>query len=147
MIVAKKVSRKFVWTVSCIRCRTRLKFVLAVFTKAKSHETHQNMAFGSNKMDGHVCCEKISKKLIRTVLCIRCTTRIKFVHAVFTLTKSPEMHQNMSFGSNKVDWARLLQKNLQNVHSHTFVHPVHSLYSCFHIGKIARNASKHGFRV
>ena len=75
----------------------------------------------------------------------------QLVLAIFTLSKWREIHQNMSFASNMVDWARSLQKNLQKVSLHSFVHPVHNpdqVRTCrFNIGKIARNAPKHDFCV
>ena len=46
-ICCKKICRKFIHIVSCIRCTV----CSDVFTLAKSRETHQKMAFRSNKMD------------------------------------------------------------------------------------------------
>ena len=102
-ICCEKISRKFIRTVSCIRCTTRIKLVLAVFTLAKWPEMHQNMSFGSNMVDWDVRCETISGKFGHIVSCIRCTV----CTAIFTLAESCETHQNMSFGSNKKDWACL----------------------------------------
>ena len=110
----------------------------------------KTQVLGLIKWIKHVYCNKISRKFVRTVSCIRSTNRTQIVTTVLTVAKSCETHQNTSFGSNKVDKACLLQQNLQKVCSHSFVHPVHEPntdrnYYRFNSGKIMRNASKHQF--
>ena len=98
--------------VSCIRCNTQTKFIPAGFIMAKSRETHQICVMGHIRNFGHGTCEKIYRKLVRIVSCIRCNTQTKFVPAVLIVAKSRQTHQNMSFGYNKVDWTRSLQKKI-----------------------------------
>ena len=117
-ICCKQICRKFIHIVSCIWCT----ICADVFTLAKSRETHQKMAFRSNKMNWAHLLQKILQKFIHIVSCIRCTV----CTAILPLSESCETHQNMSFGSNKKDWACSLQNNLQKVRLHSFLHPVHN---------------------
>ena len=65
---------------------------------------------------GCVCCEKIRRDFVARTFAL-----IALVHTVLhrvscsyeTITDEPkhyETYQNMSLGSNRVDWVRLLQK-------------------------------------
>ena len=73
----------------------------------------KTQVLGLIKWIKHVYCNKISRKFVRTVSCIRCTNRTQIVTTVLTVAKSCKTHQNISFGSNKIVWGRLLRKNLR----------------------------------
>ena len=79
----------------------------------KHYETYENMSLGSNGVDWVRSLWKISTWLRGTNFCINCTSC--FASSFMRLRNDPKCtkhyatHQNMSLGSNGVDWVRLLQ--------------------------------------
>jgi len=82
----------------------------------KHYETHQNMSLGSNGVDQVRSLRKLQRDFVaRTYVLI---APVQYVlHQVScsyeTIPNAPiyyEMHRNISFGSNVVDWVRSLQK-------------------------------------
>ena len=82
----------------------------------KYYETHQNISLGSNGVDWVCFCE-----ISRRHFMARTFALIAQVHPVLQRVscsyevnpnahKHYEMHQNMSLGSNGVDWVRSLRK-------------------------------------
>ena len=87
----------------------------------KHYETHTNMCLGSNREDWVRSLQKIPKRLHGTNLCINYTSSTRFPTSFVneTLPNAPkhyETHQNMSLGSNGVDWVRSLRKILMRLH-------------------------------
>ena len=88
----------------------------------KYYETHQNMSLGSNGVGREHSLRKIPKRLHGTNLCINCNVQ-PVLHRVScsneTLPNAPkhyETHQNMSLGSNGVDWVHSLRKIPMRLH-------------------------------
>ena len=82
----------------------------------KHYEMHQNMNLGFNGMDRIPLLPKILTRLRCTNFCINCTVH-PVLHRVWcnyeTIPNVPKhyaKHQNMSLGSNGVDWLRSLRK-------------------------------------
>jgi len=102
----------------------------------KRKETKQNMSFGSNGVDREHSLRKVLARHRGMNFCINCTS-LELLHQVScsseTVQKAPErkeMHQNMSFGSNSVDWERSLQKIIIRQHGLNFCINCTSL-ACF----------------
>jgi len=120
--------------IGCIRCeKSRQDFVARTFAlialvhpilhrvswsyemipnAPKHYTTHQNMSLGSNWWIGCVCGEKSKRDYV-----LRTFALIAPVHSVLhrvscsfkTIPNAPKhyaTHQNMSLGSNGVDWVR-----------------------------------------
>ena len=101
----------------------------------KYYETHRNISLGSNGVDWVHFCE-----ISRRDFMARTFAFIAQVHPVLhrvscsyemnpNTHKHYEMHQNMSLGSNGVDWVRSLRKSRRDFVARTFallapVHPV-----------------------
>ena len=85
----------------------------------KHYETHQNMSFGSNGVDHVSSLRKIQCDLVaRTFVLIEPVQYVlKQVFCRYgTNPNAPkyyETHQNISLGSNGVDWVHLLRKILK----------------------------------
>jgi len=97
---------------------------------------HRRMGFGSNMVDWVRFLRKSLQQIRLHNFVHQVHKRTKFMLTISTVAKSCKTHQNMSFWSNKVDWADSLRENLQKVRSHSFVHSVYNrdkvrLY-CFH---------------
>ena len=92
----------------------------------KYYETHQNMSLGSNGVDRVHSLRKIPKRLRGKNLCINCTSSTCFAKSSCsneTLPNAPkhyETHQNMSLGSNGVDWVHSLRKIPMRLHGTIF---------------------------
>ena len=82
----------------------------------KHYATHQNMSLGSNGVDWVVHCEKSGRGFVARTFAI-----IALAHTVLhrlscsyeTITNAPKHHEtyeNISLGSNGVDWVGSLQK-------------------------------------
>src|SRR6185437_7735425 len=102
----------------------------------KRKETKQNMSFGSNGVDREHSLRKVLARHRGMNFCINCTS-LELLHQVScsseTVQKAPErneMHQNMSLGSNSVDWERSLQKIIIRQHGLNFCINCTSL-ACF----------------
>ena len=78
--------------------------------------THQNISLGSNGVDWVCSLRKIPTWLRGTNFCINCTSSPCFASSFMqyeTIPNAPKRyatHQNISLGSNGVDWERLLRK-------------------------------------
>src|SRR6185503_526345 len=127
------------WRIGCVRCeKCRRDFVARIFAliapvhtilhrvscsyetipnAPKHYATPQNMSLGSNGVDGCVRCEKSGHGFVAQTFAL-----IAPVHSVLyrvscsyeTIANAPKhyaTHQNMSLGSNGVDWVRSVQKN------------------------------------
>ena len=92
----------------------------------KHYETHTNMSSGSNGVGRVHSLQKIPKRLHGTNLCINCTSSTHFATSFGskeTLPNAPKhykTHQNMSLGSNGVDWVRSLRKIPMRLHGTIF---------------------------
>ena len=92
----------------------------------KYYETHQNMSLGSNGVARVHSLRKIPNRLHGTNLCIICTSSTRFATSFGskeTLPNAPkhyETHQNMSLGSNGVDWVHSLRKIPMRLHGTIF---------------------------
>ena len=81
-------------------------------------ETHQNMSLGSNSVDRERSLQTILTRQRGLNFCINCTSLAllhQFSCSSETVQNTPEwkeMHQNMSLGSNSVDWEFSLPKIL-----------------------------------
>ena len=82
----------------------------------QNYETHRNISLGSNGVDWVHCCEKSRRDFVARTFAL-----IAQVHSVLhrvscsyemntNAHKHYETHQNMSLGSNGVDWVHSLQK-------------------------------------
>ena len=107
----------------------------------KYYETDRNISLGSNGVDWVRFCE-----ISRRDFMARTFALIAQVHPVLhrvscsyevnpNAHKHYEMHQNMSLGSNGVDWVRSLRKSRRDFVARTFalialVHPVLHRVSC-----------------
>ena len=107
----------------------------------KYYETDRNISLGSNGVDWVRFCE-----ISRRDFMVRTFALIAQVHPVLhqvscsyevnpNAHKHYEMHQNMSLGSNGVDWVRSLRKSRRDFVARTFalialVHPVLHRVSC-----------------
>ena len=82
----------------------------------KHYETHQNMRLGSNGVSQVRWCEKLQRDfLARTFVLIEQVYYVlqQVSCSYATIPNAPkyyEMHRNISFGSNGVDWVRSLSK-------------------------------------
>ena len=82
----------------------------------KHYETYQNMNLWSNGVDWVRSLWKIPMWLRGTNFCINCTSSPCFASSLMQLWNDPKCtqtlctHQNMSLGSNGVDWVRSLRK-------------------------------------
>ena len=82
----------------------------------KHYETHRNMSLGSNRVDQVCLLGKLQLDFVaRTFALIAPVPYV--LHQVScsyetipNASKHYETHQNMSLGSNRVDWVRSLQK-------------------------------------
>jgi hypothetical protein len=126
------------WWIGCVRCeKSRRDFVARTFAliapvhtvlhrvlcsyktiidEPKHYEAYQNMTLGSNGVDWVRSLRKILTWLRGTNFCINCTSSHRF-HRVLcsyeTIIDEPkhyETYQNMTLGSNGVDWVRSLRK-------------------------------------
>jgi len=107
----------------------------------KYYETDRNISLGSNGVDWVRFCE-ISRRdfMVRTfALIAQVHTVLHRVSCSYEVNpnahKHYEMHQNMSLGSNGVDWVRSLRKSRRDFVARTFalialVHPVLHRVSC-----------------
>src|SRR6187551_3241897 len=88
----------------CIKCYTGLVFC----TVTKLTKTNQNITIGSKKVDWvrsfRFWCESVVRFVSGLNRCIKCYTGMVFC----TVTKLTKTNQNITIGSKKVDWARLL---------------------------------------
>ena len=81
----------------------------------KHYATHQNMNLGSNVVDWVCSLRKVPLWLRGTSFRINCTSSPCFASSFMRLRTIPNepkhyaTNQNMSLGSNGVDWVRLLQ--------------------------------------
>ena len=97
----------------------------------KHYATHQNMILGSNGVDWVRSLQKISTWLRGTYFCINCTSSHCFAPSFIQLRNDPNApkryatHQNMSLGSNVVDWVCSLQKNPDVTSWHKLLHLLH----------------------
>ena len=82
----------------------------------KHYETHQNISLGSNGVDRLRSLQKIPMRFRGTNICISCTSSARFVSSIVSnktiqnASKHNKTQQNMSLGSNAVDWDRSLRK-------------------------------------
>ena len=82
----------------------------------KHYATHQNMSVGSNGVDWVCLLRKLPTWLHGTNFCINCTSSPRFAPSFMQLEritdelKHYETYQNMSLGSNGVDWVHSLRK-------------------------------------
>ena len=82
----------------------------------KHYETHQNMSLGSNGVDQVCSLRKITTWLRGTNFCINCTSSHRFAPSFMQLrnhnkcAQKQRNYENMSLGSNGVDWVRSLRK-------------------------------------
>src|SRR6185312_13968213 len=171
--------------IGCIRCeKSRQDFVARTFAlialvhpilhrvswsyemipnAPKHYTTHQNMSLGSNWWIGCVCGEKSKRDYV-----VRTFALIAPVHSVLhrlscsfkTIPNAPKhyaTHQNMSLGSNGVDWVCLLRKILTLLRGTSFCINCTSSH-CFESSfmqlrydpkciQTLCNAPKHEFRV
>jgi uncharacterized membrane protein len=118
----------------------------------KHYATHQNMRLGSNGLIGCIHCEKSQCDIVAQTFAL-----IEPVHTVLhwvscsyeTIPNAPKhyaTHQNMSLGSNGVDWVRSLWKipmwlRGTNLCINCTVHPVLHRVSCCY--EMIPNAPKH----
>ena len=118
----------------------------------KYYETDRNISLGSNGVDWVRFCE-----ISRRHFMARTFALIAQVHSVLhrvscsyemnpNAHKHYEMHQNMSLGSNGVDWVRSLRKSRRDFVARTFalIAPVHTVLhrvSCSY--EMIPNAPKH----
>ena len=90
-------------------------------------EMHQNMCLGSNSVDWQRSLQKILTRHRGTNFCINCTSLALLLQVSCsseTVQKAPkqkETHQNISLGSNSVDWERSLQKIITRQRGLNFV--------------------------
>ena len=82
----------------------------------KHYTTHQNMSLGSNGADWVRLLWKIPMWLRGTNFCFNCTSSPYFASSFMQIRNDPKCtkhyatHQNLSLGSNGVDWVCSLQK-------------------------------------
>jgi len=87
-----------------------------IINAPKHYATHQNMSLGSNGVDWERSLRKIPTWHRGTSLYINCTSSHCFAPSFMQLWNDPKCtqtlctHQNMSLGSNGVDWVRSLRK-------------------------------------
>jgi len=126
------------WRIGCVRCeKSRCDFVACIFAliapvhttmhrvscfyetipnAPKHYATNQNMSLGSNGVDWVVHCENSGRGFVARTFAI-----IPPVHTVLhrvscsydTITNAPkhnETYENISLGSNGVDWVGSLRK-------------------------------------
>ena len=126
------------WRIGCVRCeKSRRDFVACIIAliapvhttmhrvscscetipnAPKHYATHQNMSLGSNGVDWMVHCGKSGPGFVARTFAI-----IAPVHTVLhrvscsyeTITNAPkhnETYENISLGSNGVDWVGSLRK-------------------------------------
>ena len=105
-------------------------------------------------------CRKIPKRLHGTILCINCTSstvlyRVSCSNEILpNAPKHYETHQNMSLGSNGVDWVRSLRKIPKQLRGTNFCTSLARFALTFvrlqngpKFTQTVRNAPKHEFRV
>ena len=83
----------------------------------KHYKMHQYMSFDSNEADRVCSLWKILMRLHGTNLCINCNGSTYFAPSLPSAPKHYETHQNMSLGSNWVDWVRSLRKIPMRLHA------------------------------
>ena len=82
----------------------------------KHYETQKNMSFWSNGVDRVRLLRQIPTQLRGMNFCINCTSSAHFASSLKQYKMDPnapkryEAQQNMSSGSNGVDWVRSLRK-------------------------------------
>ena len=82
----------------------------------KHYTTHQNMSLGSNVWIGCVRCEKSRRDFVaRTFALIAPVYTVlhrvlRSYEMIIDEPKHYETYQNMSLGSNRVDWVRSMRK-------------------------------------
>jgi len=87
-----------------------------IWNAPKYYATHQNISLRSNVVDWVRSLRKIPAWLRDTYFCINCTSSHYFAPSFLsyeTIPNAPKhyaTHQNMSLGSNGVDWVRSLWK-------------------------------------
>ena len=136
------------WWIGCVRCEmSRRDFVARTFALIvpvhpvlhrvscsfetipngpKHYEMHQNMSLRSNGVDQLRSLRKITTWLHGTNFCINCTSSVCFASSSMQLqtipnaTKYCETDRNISLESNRVDWVRLLRKNMTWHHGTNF---------------------------
>ena len=92
----------------------------------KHYEPHQNMSLGSNGVDWVCSLRKIPTWLRGTYFCINCSSSPCFASSFIGYKMIPNApkhyatHQNMSLGSNVVDWVRSLRKILMRLRGTNF---------------------------
>ena len=95
-----------------------------VLNVPKQKETHQNMCLGSNGVNRECSLRKILTWLRGTNFHITAWHVLQQVscsrETVPNAPKWKETHQNMSLGSNGVDRAHTLRKNLKQLHATNF---------------------------
>ena len=95
----------------------RVSWSYEMIPNAPKHYTmHQNLSLGSNGADWERSLQKIPMWLHGTKFCINCTSSRRFAPSFMQLWNDPKCtqtlctHQNMSLGSNGVDWVHSLRK-------------------------------------
>jgi hypothetical protein len=89
-----------------------------ILNASKHYATHQNMSLWSNRVDWVRSLRKVPTWLHGMNICINCISSHCFVKSFMQLRTIPNgpkhnaTHQNMSLGSNGVDWVRSLRKIL-----------------------------------
>ena len=99
--------------IACVRCEKYYEGYEMIPNAPKHNETHQNMSLGSNGVDQVRLSWKITMCLRGTKFCINWTSSICCATSFMQLRNEPkyyEMHQNISLGSNRVDWVHSLWK-------------------------------------
>ena len=118
----------------------------------KHYTTHPNMSSGSNGADWVRSLRKIRTWLRGTNFFMNCTSSHRFAPSFMQLqnhnkcTQTHETYENMSLGSNGLDWVRSLRKIPTWLRGMNFaliapVHPVLHRVSCSY--KTIPNAPKH----
>ena len=92
----------------------------------KYYKMHQNIGIGSNGVDWLCSLRKIPMWLRGTNLCINWTSSPRLASSFKQLRNDPKYTQTLwnapkyEFGSNGVDWVRLLRKILMRHHGMNF---------------------------
>ena len=123
----------------------------------KWYETHQNMSLGSNGVDRMLSLRKIPMRLRGTNFCITSARFAPSFVSNLTVPNAPkryDTHQNISLGSNGVDWVRSLRKILKRLRGTKFCTSSDRLAPSFlrqpngpKCTQIVLNTPKHQFRV